>query len=320
MIKKLGPVILLIIFSFTVFCAKAKSEDSPKLGRNPPKADKRKKRTVNEWWKDRNSEECWENIAIVPVQFIGINGDYLIGQFSSKYMLEQINFKFKLDSGIKYDQHFFYSTSREEIEINQEDFLKRFKKDFWMVTYFPELDNALVEAHQFKNWNSLQFSYAQDRGNAMESVEILRFWNKIGIKPVLFHSVDNEKAYWIFVVPLDDNENNYREIIEKEEVVLENNQRMSTVLNLGGGIRVILVDHGVFYLHKNCVFYATKFDGEGRITNLVSKIIRRFKVKHEAENRGYFMSNFSKGLWFCYYNKDTNVLLRAVEVILADQK
>lgn len=257
----------------------------------------------------QNSLDFRDNVSVIPVQFVDYNDGHLTAMFASKTMVERI--KFRLPSDLK--NSFFEVNGEWEEEIGQRAFLKKIKKDYWMVAYKnQEGENILCEAHQFKNLESLRATYGQSSDNLLKTVDTPAYWRAMKIKPLSFHAIEEEKGYWLFLAetsePIPD---------ENEYVELENNTIAPTILKTLDDAHLRVVDHGVFTIAKNCIFNILETRNSKKVKLPMTDVgitLSRPKVRVKPIDRAYFVENSRKYFWLCFFDQDTNVLLRAVQM------
>ena len=302
-----------LTFLFLIFLTFLAQETyaRPPGGQDDNKSDGKKenKESVNGCLENQQSLDFWQGLAILPVQFVDRNkdGTVLSGQFSSSLFVQHIDFKLLPDQ--KGD--FFSMDGNWEEKISRRSFLKKFKKDYWLVGYLPDRGNLICEAHQMKNWGFLYANFAQDSTSVVKSVDSISFWRKLKIKPLYFYSVKDDKAYWLFFEPTVGS-------VAPEEVQsvikLDDGTIARKYLKIPNDGYVDVVEHGVFLLDKNCVFQSLEVK-QPKI-RVGSLSWGDTKMRPKAENKEYFISNINKTYWFSFYDNDTKTLLRVVETML----
>lgn len=260
---------------------------------------------------DRSSLEFRSTISFVPVKFINKREDgTLIAQFSTRTMFEQMEFKLprKLKRG------FFEMNGDWEVEISRRVFLKKFKKDFWLVSYVIDQnkDKLICEVSQFKVWQALNASFA-DSDNPARSLDSLAYWLDMGSKEVYFYNIKSDKAYWVFAVEADTISPNDR----SETIKLDDGEHYINRALIHGGSMFKVIDHGVYVLDPHCVFNVVETKGP-KIRVPVPKLpditFGKVKMRPKPVDRNYFTGHALKSPWLCFYNKNTGTILRLVEI------
>lgn len=255
---------------------------------------------------DSSSPEFSRDVKIMPVKFIDRDkgGVHLVGQFASRAALQQIDFTL-LPS---WPTEFFMQTGDWHEKIDRKEFLKNFKKRYWLVIYLEGNGNFVYGATQFKNWETLRISFAQDPDHLLESVDLSSFWKKMRLKGLYFHEIKADMAYWLlldFKTPLQPDD-------LSETIQLENGKVAPRRLKYSlDGKECRLTDHGVFSLHKNCTFHIV----ETKNTKLLKmKMVKFLPTRHRFRlmpvDRDYFIKNYAQELWLCFYNAESKTILR----------
>lgn len=266
---------------------------------------------------DTNSPEFWSNVRQIPVQFLDKNknktGDLVLSaMFSSNFVAEKIDFILPAD---KVNRASFFEENKEwEQQIDLKTFLKKFKKNYWLTTYLKVgRENVIISAHQFKNWRSLQASYASDPKQFKHSVNDPDFWKDLRMTLVLFYTVQENKAYWIFLEPLDKTEPVTKE--DDQYLYLADNWRLKkrlTATNKLFDFRVI--QQGVFYLKDNTVLQQQEMENEkARKVLNVTIFDAKLRLRSTPLDKDYFVKNSAKHFWICFYDYRYQALLRVVE-------
>lgn len=251
--------------------------------------------------------ETWQSMSVIPVQFIEKNKENTIlkGVFSSKLFHQSMTFT--LAPEVK--SSFYMIDDDWEEEVDQKKFFKNFKKDGWLLVYLPSRDNAICEAHQFKNWPSIEASFGEDPNSVVKSVHDIAFWRRLKGKPIMFVEVAQNQAYWLFVSVTDEPPKN-----EDEYVNLKNGMRARKKLRGGNGVYGEILDHGAFTISSGCVFH--------RIETKVPRVkIGGYSLLGSARSRpvpvdrSYFVDRITQSYWLCFYDEETSNLIRVIEMI-----
>lgn len=281
----------------------------PKLG----KWIKKDNPSAHDGCHDPTSLKFWNSQGIVPVRFIDKDEDgvRLMARFESKHMLERMEFVLPLER-----EHAFYQIHGDwQEEISRQTFLKKFKNDFWLVTYlYPEEqggDLIICNVQQVKDWEALRGSFAQDFQDMTKTIDTLAFWQNIRMKPVFFSDLSGERAKWLFL----------KKINEQSPPVKTDDSSGSDgiqpdIARLKDGGRVLILDRGTFSIDKNCVFFVL------RVRNpliRVGDIIGKSKMMYRQISRAYFFENVSTSLWLCSFDHTNGNLLQAVGTVSEDE-
>ncbi len=259
---------------------------------------------------DFNSLVYKDNLSLVPVRFIGKLQDdgRLNAIFESKLMVERLEFFLPKDL-----EHAFYETSGDwNEEISRPAFLKKIKKDFWLITYLTPSDKnserIICSAHQIKNWDSLRANFAQDKEDAMKTVDTLAFWLSLRLKTVIFTAGKGETFQWASLKVVQDGPEFDKAL---EDYRLEHNQNgLRLIVNFNDGSKGLVIERGNFGLDKNCVFYMAIVK-----TPLIKVAgIGKSKVMHRFVSRPYFLDNFLKFAWVCVYDEISKNLVQVIGI------
>lgn len=271
---------------------------------------------------DRTTPAFWDSLSHLPVQFINMRKESrtLIGQFASPNVLSIKQIEFKLGPENKEEKKFFQINGEWEEEINQKVFLKKFKNDFWAVSYLTiNKENVICEAHQFKDWRSLEVSYAQGSKNL--NVKTVEFWNNLKSVPISFYEIRHDKAFWIFLLYLGNIP------VPEEPITLENGKLVNKYQRFNDGSYGVILDHDVFTIDKNCIFHVIEKKDPRLIkipkSNMAQFALGGHKIRAKPVDRDYFVKNAPQNFWLCFYEKDFEnralVLLRAMGISLDEE-
>ncbi|MEK7151178.1 MAG: hypothetical protein AAB784_00485 [Patescibacteria group bacterium] len=269
---------------------------------------------INGCLSDPDSLDSWDEVLTLPVKFIENKEGVLIAHFVSKSMFQQ--FYFKLPQDLK--SGFFSVDGEWEEEISRKEFLKKIKKDFWMLAYREKIvdqkkENIICEAHQFKNWESLAVNYGSSSSNILKSVDTVAFWQNIRVRPVYFygHALEEDRMFWLFL-------NETKDPIDENDLVrLENDLYLTRVFKSRDGFLLKLLDYGRFFIAKDCVFHEV----ETKDPMKIKVPLRDFKMtfgktrsRLKVIDRLQFLEKAKAYLWLCFFDKDSNILIRGVMV------
>lgn len=250
-----------------------------------------------------------EQSSIMPVQFVSYENEILTALFVSKIMSEKM--EFHLASVL---EHGLFETNGEwEEEISRKTFLKKIKKDYWMVVYKKAGEkNVLCGAHQFKNLESLRINYGQASDNLLKTVDTIAYWRTMKVRPLAFYAVEEERGCWLFLTVTDEPLSK-----ENEYVELENKQLIPQIFKTKDNTHLQVVEHGVFTIAKNCVFHIleTKPPKKVRLPMTDTGItLGRPRARVKSVDKAYFIENMKKYLWLCFFDEKAGVLLRIVQM------
>ncbi|MDP3731347.1 MAG: hypothetical protein Q8R34_02530 [bacterium] len=266
---------------------------------------------------DTNSLEFWNNARILPVRFLDKKDDregntYLSGIFASNYVLERTEF---ILPAHQKEYAFFEHNKEWEEQIDRKTFLKKYKKDFWLVTYFKAgTDNVIVNAHQFKQWESIKQSYASHPDQLRRSADHPDFWQDMRIKPAFFYAFDGDKAYWVFLETINNTEP-YSES-DHQILTLANNSTARKRILGHSGFDVRILDQGMLFIQKNTVFHRQELENSKARKMLTFTLTdARLRLRPLLIDREYFVKNSPKHFWICFYDSKLQSLVRVVETI-----
>lgn len=249
---------------------------------------------------------------LLPVQFIAKDEDssgnlILTGDFASPLMSGLV--KFKLPSGQK-DSFSIKKDDDWGEQIDRKRFLKKFKKGFWFVVYLASEENTICGAYQFKNWEALRSSFADDRDGATRAVDTLVLWERLRLRPLMFVEIKDNKAYWIFVSLVSGPRTENDEV----KIVLKNGMIANKRLLGKDGVDGRIEDHGVYTLHKNTVFNTSEIESS-KIKIGSYSLFSNFRVRAKLVDFNYFLEKSTTSIWFCFYDEKTNVIVRLIEMV-----
>lgn len=244
-------------------------------------------------------------LAIVPVQFVSRDGDKLTAHFLSPTMTKEISFRVPPNK----DNAFFKIDHDWEKEIGRREFFKKFKNDFWLILYVADQDNYIYEAHQFKYWESIKASFSQNQDKISESLDFLPYWTKMGMMPVHFASIKNDKAYWLFLVPVS----GPWDPTDSDGFELGEGTLVQRRLKSADGFEFRVLDHGVFTIRKDCVFGTVEIKNPRlRVANI--SLLGDVKSRLKIVEKEYFLSKMQTVFWLCFYDKESKNVWRIVEM------
>lgn len=267
---------------------------------------------------NRTIPDFWNNLSYLPVQFIITdkkNGT-LTGQFASPYVSLFKPIEFKLTPEDKNEMNMFFKIDGEWGKgIDRKTFWKKSKEGFWIVSYLNIGGERIIcNAHQFKNWQSLEASYAQ--GSKNFSVTTIEFWNNLKAKAVYIQEIKDNDILWIFVLNLG----NVPSPEYVETIDLSNGEVINKYPRFYNGTTGVVLDYGFFTMDKNCVFHELE-KREPKSINIpkVTKkpfILGSLEIRAKPVSREYFIKHAPQEPWLCFYEvnpkNETPVLLRAI--------
>lgn len=263
-----------------------------------------------------NHLEFWNNLRIMPVQFLDKRGDksgntYFSAIFASSLVLEKVDFV--LPSSDKQKSVFFEQKNQWEEQIDRKTFLKKFKKDFWLTTYLKSgTDNIIISAHQFKQWQSLKISFASHPLQLRRNVDSIDFWQDIRMKVVFFHAFDDNKIYWMFLGPIAKTEpfieSDYK-LVPLANKTIAHKRYTSNPFN---DFRVL--DQGLFYTQKDTVFHKQEIENAKPWKVFKFTITdAKLRLRPLPTDMDYVQKNSSTRLWVCFYDSKNLGLSRVIE-------
>jgi len=264
-----------------------------------------------------NTPEFWNSLRILPVQFLEKNEDKngsirLSAVFTNSFIVERIDFLLLAEKKTENNPSFFEQSKNWEEEIDRKTFLKKFKKDYWLTTYLSGRENILVAAHQFQNWQALKSSYASHLNQFRKSVNDIEFWRDIRTKILYFYEIKEDKAYWLFLQPIDRTEpflESDRQVISLSHNWTINKRTTSNPLQ---DYRVL--EQGVLEIQANTIYHRQEMENSKPRKVLKFTIIdSRFRLRPLVVEKDYFVDNFRKHFWICFYDIKSQSLVRIVE-------
>lgn len=271
--------------------------------------------------KESETTEFWNNIRVMPVQFLDKSNDqdgntHFSAIFASNFRVERINFILLTETGEEKKNAFFKRGKEWEEEIDRKEFLKKFKKDFWLTTYLKtEQENIIIAAHQFKEWQALGLSYAGHPEHLRRNTHDLEFWQDIRMGIITFYAIEKDKAYWLFLKQIDKTE----PLLETDRTLipLANGkvvQKRLTAANEYADFRIL--EQGVFNIQKNTVFQKQETENSKPRKMLKLTIIDgKLRLRSLLLEKDYFLNNFSKHYWICFYDSKHQSLVRVVRAM-----
>ncbi len=262
---------------------------------------------------NKRSPDFWKGLSMIPIQFVKKeDDDHLIGLFISETTVEQMKF---ILPAINPKRAFFESSGGWENEISRRQFLKKFKEDLWLVAYLADRGNIICEAHQVKNWESLRVSYAHEQDNILSDINTKKFWLNMKVMPVFFDKILANQAHWFFLVPANELPKDY--VSEGDVLSEENDARAHSSFKARDGIVFKALDKGIFIISKDSVFHTLELKKSRQILKI---IVTKTKIRAKSISQDYFVENFNKSFWMCYYDKDTNKILHMTELPGSDSR
>ncbi|TSC73633.1 MAG: hypothetical protein G01um101444_502 [Parcubacteria group bacterium Gr01-1014_44] len=268
---------------------------------------------------DPESVEFWDNARVLPVRFLdrkdNENGHIqLSALFASNFRVERVSFVLPAKNE-KNEEAFFEQIKEWEEQIDRQTFLKKFKKNFWLVTYLKAgPDNIMISGHQFKQWEAVKQSYASHPDQFRRSADDLDFWQDMRIKPAFFHAIEGDKAYWVFLETINDSEP-YTES-DYQTISLANNSTAQKRIPGHSGLDVRILDQGMLFIQKNTVFHKQEIENTKARKMLTFTITdARFRLRPLLIDRKYFVENSPKHFWICFYDSKFQSLVRVVQAL-----
>jgi len=271
---------------------------------------------LNKFDFDPNSPQFWNSMRVMPVKFLDKTDNYLSAVFASDYVLKNITFVLppKLEKEQGHQAVFFQQGKGWEEQIDRKTFLKKFKRDYWLTTYVTtEGENIIIDAHQFKNWQALKTSYASHPDHPRRSVNSPEFWEDIRKTLGVFYDVKGDKAYWIFLNPIEKNEpfieSDYQYISLLNGYLLE---KRITKVNRTFDFRIL--EQGVLTLQKNTVFDKSELeiDKPRRVLNVII-FDGKLRLRPISVDKEYFVANAAKEFWICFYDSKYQSIVRLAQ-------
>lgn len=285
------------------------------------------KQTVDEQLScnDITSPAYYDNLSYLPVKFLNRQkeSEILVAQFASPVIFSAKSIEFKLTPETKEEKGLFLQVDGEWQEIiSRKVFFKKFKKDFWLVSYLTlNNENVICGAQQFNNWRSLEVSYAQ--GSQNFHIGTIEFWKDLKSTPAYFHEIKEDRAFWFF---LQDTNSMFLPEQQEETIRFENGKLVNKYQRSFDGTVGKILDHDFFIIDPNCVFNVLEKKDQRLIQIPKIKItqveLRSYKIRSKQVDREHFIRDALKEpipLWFCFYKKDFKnkalVLLRVVRAV-----
>src|SRR3989338_628109 len=256
---------------------------------------------------DRDQAKFWDDLSILPVEFATFKDNRLTASFASPYATNMIYFWLPPDLNLG----FMGRNGAWEEELDRNSFLKRIKKEFWLVIYRKIADeNVLCEAHQFQNWQSIRATYG-NVSKGPETVEGIRYWQALRMRPLYFHEITEKEAHWLLLMPRDTAPENV------ELVKLENGEVLSKILKTKDGWFVEITDHGIFKISEDSIFHIVETkapEKRGFFKTLARFALSGTKIRARPVDLAYFMENGKKNFWLSFFNKDEKILSRSIQI------
>lgn len=270
--------------------------------------------------KDGNfaSQKFWANLRIMPVKFVEKENDEdgnirFSAIFASNLVSQNIDFVLPAKPVI--EDVFFEENGDWKEKIDRKEFLKRFKKNFWLTTYLQEGDeNIIVSAHQFKKWEAVKSSYAGHPERLRRSVDIPEFWEDLRMKVVFFYKAEKDRAYWLALDQIDPNEPVTPS--DLEPVILADNSTVTKRVKSLDNSHFRVSGQGVFFIQKNTVF--NKQEMENSKPRKILKLTMgdsRLRLQSLPLDQNYFLQNLKKHFWTCFYDSQYDSLSRVIEAL-----
>ncbi|MDP3954402.1 MAG: hypothetical protein Q8Q06_03220 [bacterium] len=274
---------------------------------------------------DSGSLAFYENLSQIPIKFVSISPDkdILTGQFASPTMILYNRLEFKITPVTKNEQNIFFETDGDWArEISRKRFLKKSKKDFWLITYLTiNQENIICQAYQFKTWEALRGTYSQEAKFATDTFE---FWKNTRIKSVHFYQVDEvrdsdgevsgHRVYWIFVTPTKGVEMSG----DDEVIALDSGKFINRIQYFADG-EARIVDYGFFIIDNNTVFHTVELKNP-RLPRVKLSIMElgMLRVRPKIVDKSYFLNRI-EAPWTCFYDIESLKISRAVEGISPEE-
>lgn len=295
----LRPAVLLVIFFIFCGISFSQSVDSDYS-------------FVNE-----NTPEFWNSLRILPVQFLEKeeekNGNVRLSAiFANSFVVERIDFLLPAEKKNENNPSFFQQNKDWEEEVGRKTFLKKFKKNYWLATYLSGQSNILIAAHQFQNWQNLKSSYASHPSQFRKSVNDIEFWKDIRMKMFYFYEIAEDKAYWIFLQPIDKtepfSESDHQLVNLTKNWVI--NKRATA--NPWQDFRVL--EQGTLKIQTNTIYHQQEMESSKPRKVLKFTVIdSKFRLRPLVIEKGYFLKNYQKYFWICFYDVKNMSLVRIVQ-------
>jgi len=258
------------------------------------------------------SFSAWQDLSIIPVKFSEKNkeGTILDAYFASDFLVERKTFTISNEK-----KPLFYKIDGDWSEaIDAKEFLKIFKKEFWLVSYIPTQNNVVCQAFQFRDWRALEASFGQDyeeirNGSILGTVHDPAFFKNIRVAPFSFVSIEDEKALWLFVLVVNGSSNPF----QSKTITLENGLTYNRRGRSRDGFDIEVTDYGSFELGPKIVFETAEYKfprfrwGNYSLGNV--------KVRSKLVDRVYFEKNMTNFQWLCFYDYQTGKILRLAEMM-----
>ena len=267
---------------------------------------------------DIKSLDFWNKARIMPVRFLDKVEDKqgntrFSGTFASDFVLEMVNFI--LPAGTEGKDAFFEQSKEWEEQIDRKTFLKKFKKDFWLITYLETgQDNIIVSGHQFKEWQAVKISYASHPDQLRRSIDNPDFWREMRLRVAFFYAFNEDKAYWMFLdavnkaEPFTDSDHEF--------ITLSNGSKSQKRLTVNPLFDYRILEQGMFFIQKNTVFHKQEIENTKPRKVLKFTITDpKLRLRPVPTDREYFMVNHLKHFWVSFYDSKYQSLVRVVETI-----
>lgn len=313
--KNLRLLSVLLLVSGHFFIQAGHTKNLSELNQNQEEVkqeEAKPKPTEKNICRQKTTLEFWDNLAIVPVRFVDRDKkdkkeDRLIAQFESKHMFERIEFVLPADL----ERAFYNVDGKWHEEISRREFLKKFKKDFWLVIYLAAKDksenNVICQVSQIKKMGVLETSFGQDPSDISKTLDTLAFWHNIKLRKVVFYKVNSaeNKAYWFFIKP----ENEWLPSDQDTgNIILENGKSRPSFVRFHDGTGGLIIDRGYVILDKNSTFFTISTK---RSFIKIGGIIGSSSISFKLVGRDYFLGKALTLPWLCFYDATTKKLLQA---------
>ena len=270
--------------------------------------------------RDENTPEFWNNLRIMPIQFLEKNEDKngrvrLSAVFASNFVVESIDFLLLAEKKNESDPSFFEQKEDWEEQIDRKTFLKKFKRNYWITVYLEAgKENVLVAAHKFQSWPALKSSYASHPNQFRRSVNDVDFWKDIRIKMLYFYEIKDNKAYWLFLQSID-----------KTEPFSENDRQLISLPNGWMVYKRTTTNHlqdfrafeeGILQIQENTIYHRQEMENSKPRKVLKFTIIdSKLRLRPLEIEKKYFLENHQKHFWICFYDLKNQSLVRIVEAL-----
>lgn len=230
-------------------------------------------------------------LSVIPVKFKSRmktpEGDLLSG---TTEMLRFTNQEFIGLLPNDVDCPFFERDGNWQIQIPRSRFVeKKYKDEFWLVYYTQNKDNNIIYmATQFKDIAFLRANFAEGVDVGLGSIEGIDYWNQIRGRQVAGLDIQDDQISWL--------------------TFTKNIKAGDADIRFEDGSLAKTLERGSYKIHPNTIFTTAEEETSSRTIPLVGA--RDLKIRAKQVQRRIFEDNYRKFNILCFYDKNSNVLVR----------